>query len=336
MRTVISNPPFNLKYQGKYKKEIEEYSVPSSNANYGFITQSLENADRAILILPSSVLSTEISAEQQIRQRLIEENKIEAVIVNPDRMFESTSIGTIILILNKKKETASIRMIDARGICTKESREQRGQFGGASHTNRVYKKEMKVFSEEDINEILRLLVSNECFPGKAITVSIEDVKKNDFSLIPSRYIPFEEKQESSRSYLDIVSDINRIIKEKNTLQLTVNESLASKLGLKDIATLKETSNLNADEVNELLKRICGEGIEKEDYLRLSKNKNELKFENKSKDKVSHILIMILQGWKQHLFYLNNEENRLLEELRDKLLPDLMTGKIAADKTCGCS
>ena len=37
--------------------------------------------------------------------------------------------------------------------------------------------------------------------------------------------------------------------------------------------------------------------------------------------------MILNTWKQHIFYLNNEQNRYLAELRDALLPDLMGGKI---------
>ena len=60
---------------------------------------------------------------------------------------------------------------------------------------------------------------------------------------------------------------------------------------------------------------------------MSKKAGELKFENGSKDKVSTILMSILQMWKQHIMYLNNEENRYLIELRDALLPDLMSGKI---------
>ena len=32
-------------------------------------------------------------------------------------------------------------------------------------------------------------------------------------------------------------------------------------------------------------------------------------------------------WKQHIYYLNIEENRYLVELRDALLPELMSGKI---------
>ena len=54
--------------------------------------------------------------------------------------------------------------------------------------------------------------------------------------------------------------------------------------------------------------------------------NEIKFENSSKDKLSTIFLSILQMYKQHIIYLNNEENRYLAELRDALLPDLMSGK----------
>lgn len=39
------------------------------------------------------------------------------------------------------------------------------------------------------------------------------------------------------------------------------------------------------------------------------------------------LVLILNNWKQHIFYLNQEENRYLAELRDALLPELMSGKI---------
>lgn len=40
-----------------------------------------------------------------------------------------------------------------------------------------------------------------------------------------------------------------------------------------------------------------------------------------------IFLSILQMWKQHIMYLDNEENRLLIEMRDALLPELMSGKL---------
>lgn len=41
--------------------------------------------------------------------------------------------------------------------------------------------------------------------------------------------------------------------------------------------------------------------------------------------------MLFSNWKQHIYYLNQEENRYLTELRDKLLPDLMSGKVQFDE-----
>ena len=67
-------------------------------------------------------------------------------------------------------------------------------------------------------------------------------------------------------------------------------------------------------------------LEKQDYIRLTKSK-ELKWENKDKEELSSAITIALQTWKTMLHYFNNEENRYLKELRDKLLPDLMTGKL---------
>lgn len=80
-------------------------------------------------------------------------------------------------------------------------------------------------------------------------------------------------------------------------------------------------------LNDLLVKLGADRLEKQNYFVTSKNKNEIKFENNSKEILSSILIMILQTWKQHIFYLNQEENRYLAELRDALLPELMSEKI---------
>lgn len=83
-------------------------------------------------------------------------------------------------------------------------------------------------------------------------------------------------------------------------------------------------------LNDLLKKLGAEKLERQDYFTVSKKKNEIKFENNSKEQLSSVLIMILNMWKQHIYYLNLEENRYLMELRDALLPELMSGKINLD------
>lgn len=66
---------------------------------------------------------------------------------------------------------------------------------------------------------------------------------------------------------------------------------------------------------------------KSDYFRTTKKKNEIVFSNNSKENISSIFMLIFNMWKQHIYYLNIEENRYLVELRDALLPELMSGKI---------
>ena len=80
-------------------------------------------------------------------------------------------------------------------------------------------------------------------------------------------------------------------------------------------------------LNEMLVKLGAPQLEKDNYFSTSKNKNEIRFENNSKDILSSILVMTMQTWKQHIYYLNQQENRYLAELRDALIPDLMSGKI---------
>ena len=115
---------------------------------------AVQAADNAALILPNGVLSTEQNAEAEIRENLITSNLIDAVIINPDDMFECTSIGTCIYSLKKNKQTATVEMVDMRQTYTEEIRLQNGQFGGASHTNRTYQKTVKTYSQENINSML--------------------------------------------------------------------------------------------------------------------------------------------------------------------------------------
>ena len=117
--------------------------------------------------------------------------------------------------------------------------------------------------------------------------------------------------------------MNRVISEKNCCKLTINETLAKRLGF-DVEFYKSS---NDDELDSTIQKITGTKLAKSDYITFTKNKNELSFKNNNSEFVSTIFLSILQMWKQHIMYLNNEENRLLIEMRDALLPELMSGKL---------
>lgn len=240
-------------------------------------------------------------------------------------MFEATSIPTCILILDKNKKYDTIETIDMRNKFETKIREQNGQFGGDSHTKRVYKKEVKIFTDDIINDAISCINERKIINNYCNSVTIDDIKKNDYILTPSRYLILEEVKNIHRPYSEIISNLNSIISEKNCCKLTINETLARNFGF-DLELYKE-DHVSDSELNELLFKIAGEKISKHNYFTTTKNKNEISFSNNDKDKISSILLMIMNTWKQHIFYLNNEENKLLAELRDALLPDLMNGNI---------
>lgn len=143
---LISNPPYNMKWKVPPFAQIqarfcETELPPESNANYAFILTALNHiSDKAVLLLPCGVLSTENKQEKEIRKYLVEMNFIEAVIACPDKMFEATSIPTCIIVLNKEKQTSHISFLDMRKTYEVVNREQNGQFGGQAMNREHTKK----------------------------------------------------------------------------------------------------------------------------------------------------------------------------------------------------
>lgn len=332
MKSLISNPPYNMKWNypdfASFQERFSNCELPpESNANYAFILTALDMIDnKAVFLLPCGVLSTSNKQEINVRSYLVEKNLIESVIILPDNMFESTSIPTCVIVFNKKKETTFISMVDMRNTYDIEKRKQKGQYGGASHENRIYEKEVKVFSEKNIDDVIEAIKSKKSVKWFCKQVSINEVKENSYILTPGRYIEIEEEKSASRPFKDIVNDLNRVINEKNACKLTLNETLAKSIGF-DIELYKKDQTESFKELNDLLINLGADKIIKHDYFRTTKNKNEIKFENNSKDILSSILMIVLNNWKHHLYYLNTEENRYLAELRDALLPKLMNGEI---------
>ena len=328
--TLISNPPYNMKWEippfAQLQSRFNDCELPpASNGNYAFILTALNKSERCVFILPCGVLTTDNKQEKAIRKYLVDKNLIESIILCPDKMFEATNIPTCIITFDKNKEDTYIRMIDMRQTYDVDQREQNGQWGGASKENRTYTKNVKVFTDEQMQKAIDCIENRIDTNEFSKLVSIKDVENNDYILTPSRYIEFQEKEPSHREYAEIVADINHVIKEKNTCKLTINESLARSIGF-DL-NLYKTDHQNNAELDNLLIKLGLDKLLNHDYFSITKNKNEIKFENKDKAQLSSILIMVMQTWKQHIYYLNQEENRYLAELRDALLPDLMSGKI---------
>ncbi len=322
---IISNPPYNIKWDVPWPLMEDERFFgkpipPKSNANFVFVLTAqsrMKETGRCAFILPCGCLSSDYEAE--VREYLVSTGLIERVIANPDKMFESTSIPTCTIIFSYGNK--SVKFYDCRKKAEQEQRYQNGQFGGKSFENRTYQKTVNILSDVLIDE-----VCGECkeIYGFSQEVALSEIAKCRYILVPSRYIKFEEEEKTHRPYADIMADINRIARERAVIKITCNETLAKQLGIYEVAKMEtKESDEGLNKVFELL----GGKYDGKRYITLSKSKNEFKVENQDKEFLSSLVNLFLPMWKQHIFYLNQEENRLLAELRDAMLPELMNGKL---------
>jgi len=292
---------------------------PESNANFAFVLYGLEKVDdKAVYLLPNSVLSATVDKEKRIKRQLIELNWLKAVIKLPPNMFESTSIPTCLLVFDKHKQTREIAMMDIAEECKEETREQRGQFGSKSHTARTYKKTVMAIPQETIDTVVGLIDNHENKDGMCTWVPPELIAENGYELTPGRYIHIAPVEIKHRPYEDIAEDYNRIIRAKNAIKIRMNKTAAARLGF-------DCFDVDRPDVSPSF-AVAGQKVEKENFITFNAS-DGIDIKISTKEGIHPLILDFLNHWKQMIYYLNEEENRLLAEFRDALLPDLMSGKI---------
>lgn len=321
--SLISNPPYNMKHKlpelASFMPRYMGWTLPpESNANYAFILSGLEQIEnRAVILLPNGVLSSSIKEERKLRETFVTENLLLAVITLPGSMFESTSIPTCLLVFDKKKQTRRIAMIDLSEKCEDEVREQNGQFGGASHERRTYHKTVKVIPDEIMNHCMELLGNGNDESDLCVWITPEQAERNDYNLTPKRYFEIHANIQH-RKFEDIANDYNRIIKQKNEIKIRMNRTAAKRLGY-------DCMNVEKTDLSESF-GIVGQKAEKENNISFT-NSDGIQITISTKEGIHPLVIDFLNHWKQMIMYLNTEENRLLAEFRDALLPELMSGNV---------
>lgn len=307
---TISNPPFNLKVEG----------MP---LNYEFVRHCLSNAESGVFILPTGVL-TSGNAEGKQRKELIESGMLKAAISMPSGFFESTGVCVCVLVCNKKR-SGGVMLIDAETLTGLEEREQRGE-GDACHRNRIYKKKVRSITPAQIESLCQLVTT----PTEISTfVPLERLESEGYTLCRGRYMTIEPDAECvmHRSYNDIVREINAIGEARNSLKITINKLWAKELGLGGLIELGKQNKEVVDAINQSLAMV---GIEEKiiapDYI-AETNSKELVIRQTNKAALSPVMFSFVPLLAQHIRTMNLFENNLLAELRDALLPALMSGRL---------
>ena len=207
----LENPPFNQKdwredNQLNDDPRWDGYPTPpTSNANYGWLLNTLSKLGQngvGVVLLANGALSSD-GVEKEIRKRMIENDIVEAIVVLPRDMFYTTNISVTAWILNKNKKSRIEKRPD--GDVTFRDRTDEVLFMDLRQMGHPYEKKYIEFTDEDRAVIVdrfkswrldNYATSYEDIPEFCYAAKKSEIAEKDYSLVPSRYIEFINRDES--------------------------------------------------------------------------------------------------------------------------------------------
>ena len=218
---VVANPPFSLDKWGAEEAESDRFNrfwrgvPPKSKGDWAFISHmieaALEKEGRVAVVVPHGVLFRG-AAEGRIRQKMIEENLLDAVIGLPGNLFPTTSIPVAILVFDRSREKGGVNQSRKDVLFVDASR------------NYLPGKNQNSLSDGHIRTIVETVKARKGADKYAHVASFDEIRENDFNLNIPRYVDtFEEEAEID---IDVVQqEIDALEKEL----VEVRAKMAAKL-----------------------------------------------------------------------------------------------------------
>lgn len=187
---IVSNPPYSIQWDGKDNPLLINdprfapagVLAPKSKADLAFTMHILSwlavNGTAAIVEFPGVLYRG--GAEQKIRQYLIDNNYVDAVIQLPPDLFFGTSIATCIIVLKKSKRDNATLFIDASA-----------EFMRSGNKNKL--------TDANQQKVLEAFTGRQDIEHFAKLVDNGDIAENGYNIAVSSYV----EQKDEREVVDI-------------------------------------------------------------------------------------------------------------------------------------
>ena len=214
---IVSNPPYSTKWKGDDDPTLihdDRYApaavlAPKSKADLAFtmhMLASLDEAGTAAIVEFPGVLYRG-GTERKIREYLLKQNVVDAVIQLPANLFYGTSIATCILVLKKgRRKDHSVLFVDASQLFDKGTNQN---ILGKAH-------------REKILDVLAAREEREHF---STLVPVEQLLEQEANLAVSSWV----EPEDTRERVDIVelnSRIEGIVARQAQLRVEIDAIVA--------------------------------------------------------------------------------------------------------------
>lgn len=222
---IVSNPPYSVKWVGSDDPTLindDRYApagvlAPKTKADFAFVLHALSylsaKGRAAIVCFPG--IFYRVGAEKKIRQYLVDNNYIEAVIALAPNLFYGTTTAVTILVLAKNKTDTKVQFIDATG---------EEFFKKTTNTN--------VMTDSDdpeslghIQKIIRLFDRKKDEAHIAESASYDDIVGRDYNLSVSAYV----EPRDTREIIDVDTlndNIDATVKKINKLRYEIDAIIA--------------------------------------------------------------------------------------------------------------
>lgn len=224
---IVANPPFSLKKWGAEHADADKYKrfwrgvPPKDKGDFAFITHMVETAKpktgRIAVIVPHGVLFRS-GAEGKIREQLIKENMIDAVIGLPAGLFQTTGIPVAILIIDRSREKGGANENKKDIFFIEASKEFKAN------------KAQNILAEENIEKIYDTYKKRKDVEKFARSVKFSELEENDFNLNITRYVDTFVEEEA----VDIKENLKELAELEPQLQKLEKQMVAylKELGVK--------------------------------------------------------------------------------------------------------
>ena len=222
---LIATPPINMRIQpgtgwrqweGINLEQVNESSLYQRQGSFAQV--QLDRSDswavaafwprilrRAVFLVSPNVLFAK-GQEQRLRENLLlNEGALSAVTMLPTRQMSVTSMASALLILDRKNTKREVRFTDAADI-TFES-----------------KSTMRFSRILDLPEVVSLILGEKEDHKASITVGVEEIAKQDFNLVPARYLR-QSLAGPRRSLGELVQIVRAPVVSKDPAALSVQEA----------------------------------------------------------------------------------------------------------------
>jgi type I restriction enzyme M protein len=225
---VVANPPFSYRWEpGEAMSEDMRFKnhgvAPKSAADFAFLLHGLhylkEDGVMAI-ILPHGVLFRS-GAEDRIRRKLLSDGHIDTIIGLPPNLFYSTGIPVCILVLKKCKKADDVLFINAADYFVKGKRQNQ-------------------LTDEHIEQIIGTYQRRTSKARYSRTVTMEEIKKNDFNLNISRYVSTAEAE----AMIDLAATHAQLVDIENDIRTATakHNKFLRELGLPPLPPIADSKS----------------------------------------------------------------------------------------------